>query len=367
MKSVKDVDVNMAIKDPNDEGIVWFDARNKNLFNLCGTISDDFNRFCESDIKKISKFSEAVSWLATHSSGLQLKFETTSLKILIEVELNSVHDMDHMPATGQCGFDIYAYDERAADYVLHNTTRFDRNLTKYKCELGLFGYFTTQAKPTKYIINFPLYQKVNSVKIGLEEASITRPVKFNNPGVITHYGTSIAQGGCVSRPGMMYTNILSRKLDTEFLNYGFSGSAMCEEALGKMLGEIPNQKLFIIDAEANAGCTEIMKDRLENFILAYKEESPNVPIILVTRCKFNFDKFDNHRINLNKFYIDYTLELVEKFRSLGHEMYFLDGSNFFDGFDLDYTEFTVDGVHPTDFGTYLIAMAYYKKIKEVLK
>lgn len=366
MKTISDVDKFMAIKDPEDSGIVWYDARNSQLFNLCGTKGDDFNRFTNQQFEELKSL-EDVCFLAHHSSGLQLKFKTNSLKIFIEVDLIAPHDMDHMPATGQCGFDIYCYDEEVKKYVLHNTTRFKRHLTHYKSALSVFHYFTDVDKMRSYIINFPLYQGVKSVKIGLCDGATTIPEYYGKNGLIVHYGTSIAQGGCVSRPGMMYTNMLSRTLDTEFLNFGFSGCAMCEASLGEALGKIENQKLFIIDAEANAGCTDIMEKRLEEFINAYKLNSPNVPIILVTRCKFNFDHFDEHRIKLNKFYIDFTKALVQKYRSLGHKMYFLDGSDYFSNQELDYSEFTVDGVHPTDFGTYLIYKSYLKKIKEVLE
>ena len=55
------------------------------------------------------------------------------------------------------------------------------------------------------------------------------------------------------------------------------------------------------------------------------------------------------------------------YKALGYEMYFLDGDHFFDGFKLHFTEFTVDGVHPTDFGSYLMATHHLKAIKDILK
>ena len=44
------------------------------------------------------------------------------------------------------------------------------------------------------------------------------------------YGSSITQGGCASRPGMAYQNIISRHFDCDHINLGFSGSAKGEEA-----------------------------------------------------------------------------------------------------------------------------------------
>lgn len=38
------------------------------------------------------------------------------------------------------------------------------------------------------------------------------------------YGTSIAQGGVASRPGMAFTNIISRNIQYPIYNFGFSGN-----------------------------------------------------------------------------------------------------------------------------------------------
>src|SRR5256885_13140974 len=38
------------------------------------------------------------------------------------------------------------------------------------------------------------------------------------------YGTSITQGGCASRPGMVHTAILGRRFDVPVVNLGFSGN-----------------------------------------------------------------------------------------------------------------------------------------------
>jgi len=44
-------------------------------------------------------------------------------------------------------------------------------------------------------------------------------------------------------------------------------------------------------------------------------------------------------------------------------MYFLDGSKFFAD---NFTEYTVDGIHPTDLGSWAIAKAYNNFLRKVL-
>ena len=369
MKTISDIDKFMAIKDPSLENITWYSPLNDKMFKAYGSnafYEGDYARLSKSEREEIIKISEPVEWLSKHSAGLQLKFKTNSTRILLDVSLRSIHDMCHMPATGQCGFDLYVYDEEIKDYVLHNTATYSLELQDYKCELSLFSYFNKELIEREYIINFPLYQGIKDLKIGLDSDSYSKPVEFKNKGKIMLYGTSIAQGGCVSRPGMMYSNILSRWLDIEVYNQGYSGSAMLEPIMGDIIGRVPEQKLFIIDAEANAGCDLTMEKNLEMFINNYKKHYPYVPILLVSRCLFNLDRFNEDRVKLKNYYKVFVKNLIDKYKKLGYEMYFLDGDHFFDGYKLNYTEFTVDGVHPTDFGNFLIAKHHYEIIKKIL-
>ena len=59
-------------------------------------------------------------------------------------------------------------------------------------------------------------------------------------GPVVVYGTSITQGANASRPGMAYTNILSRRLNVEFVNLGFSGSGRGEPEVAEVIAGIPN-------------------------------------------------------------------------------------------------------------------------------
>ena len=69
-----------------------------------------------------------------------------------------------------------------------------------------------------------------------------------NPIVV--YGTSIAQGGCASRPGLAWTNILGRKLDRPVINLAFSGNGKLEKELIELLSEI-DASLYVLDCLPN--------------------------------------------------------------------------------------------------------------------
>ena len=81
-------------------------------------------------------FPEGVELLANNTAGGQIRFQTDSPRVAVRVKLTEAHNMDHMPATGQCGFDCYVGPPRAQRYC--GTTRFDRAATEYEsCVMNL--------------------------------------------------------------------------------------------------------------------------------------------------------------------------------------------------------------------------------------
>ena len=76
----------------------------------------------------------------------------------------------------------------------------------------------------EYTIHFPLYSEVVSLEIGLCDGSSLLPARdYRTQLPVVFYGSSITQGGCASRPGNSYDNIISRDLDCDHVNLGFSG------------------------------------------------------------------------------------------------------------------------------------------------
>lgn len=75
---------------------------------------------------------------------------------------------------------------------------------------------------------------MSSVEVGIPKGSIlakgpVRPPEKQKP--VVFYGTSITQGGCASRPGMVHTALLGRRLDRPVINLGFSGNGKMDPEL----------------------------------------------------------------------------------------------------------------------------------------
>ncbi|MCD9023787.1 SGNH/GDSL hydrolase family protein [Cohnella sp. NL03-T5] len=292
---------------------------------------------------------EDVDQLANCTAGGQIRFMTDSSKLSIRVRLSGLADMYHLPATGQCGFDCYIGEPGEQQY--YSTTRYDHTQKEYENELFDDG---GERKIRCFTLNFPLYQGVEEVYIGLEpRCHISAPPAYDNEKKVIFYGTSITQGGCASRPGMAYTNILSRRINLEFINLGFSGNGKGEPELARIIAEIANPACLVLDYEANCVDTESLRASLPEFIRIYREKHPKVPILILSKIKFAKEEFSETSAQVLEERKEIQRFNVEKAKNQGD-----DNIHFFDGSSLpgEYAqECTVDGVHPTDLGFLMMA------------
>ncbi len=351
------LDPNMALKKADANGIVWLDPKEA-PFDLIGFewIGQD-HVYRRLPVHPEWEIRKAVDALANHTAGGQIRFLTDSRKILVRVKLRERSGMYHMAATGQSGFDLYMKDGDIQRYL--RTTRFPHDTIRYEAEL-----LNDEVRQLHtYTLNFPLYNGVDSLMIGIEAGSVLEaPPAFSIPGKIVIYGTSITQGGCVARPGMLYSNILSRWMDIQFVNLGFSGNGRGEPALAHLISQIQGTKLIILDYEANASKT--IMNTLGPFVDILREAHPDTPILIMSKIRYAGyfrDSPSMEQWNKNR---EFQRNLVKQRKASGdRHIYFLDGSKVL---GRDYYECAVDGVHPTDLGAYRIAENMLPVIRQIL-
>lgn len=83
---------------------------------------------------------------------------------------------------------------------------------------------------------------------------------------------------------MAYSNILSRRLDAQFVNLGFSGNGRGEPALAHLINQISGSAFIILDHEANANKTII--NTLEPFVDILREKHPDTPILIMSKIRY---------------------------------------------------------------------------------
>lgn len=363
-KTVFDFDANLKNEQREAKALKWLNVKD-GCFGLFGSDAlgeEGFCRLSKEERDYIRSVNDGEAWLAEQAAGIQVRFETDSAQLFLKGRNRAPFDMTNMTQIGECGADLYVYDEEMAAYVLHDVVRiYPMNSTTYELSLG---HFTDRPKkPRRYIVYLALYMAVEELSIGVDEDAAVTPSRFGCDKKIGVYGTSIVQGCCASRPGLAPTNYLSRQLDMQVYNFGFSGAAMMEKALGEVLGN-REMDVLIVDAEPNAGIDGKMKENAEGFLNAFFEKKPNVPVVLFSRVLFAMDRYDEYRIKLREYYKGYLCDLAKRYRKKGYKAYFADGSKIFKG---NYTEYTADGIHPSDMGMISIAAAYKREVKKALK
>ncbi len=303
---------------------------------------------------------EAVDNLANHTSGGQVAFRTDSRRVAVRVKLAGAAYMDHMTAVGMCGFDCYVGPPGKQRYA--NTIRYDFRKRAYEYVLLKFE----RRKMRDITLNFPLYIGVKEVLVGLERgARVTPPARWASDKRVVVYGTSITQGGCASRPGMSWTNIVSRRENVEVVNLGFSGSGKGEAEVARTVAGLGRAGLFVLDYEANCVSTELFAETLPRFLDILRARHPATPILVVSRVRFAGDLLDTpwRRWGVERKAIQ-KKEVAARRRAGDRNIHFLDGSPFLGN---DFDECAVDGVHQTDLGFLRIADAMAPAIRRLMK
>ncbi|MCR2807524.1 SGNH/GDSL hydrolase family protein [Paenibacillus soyae] len=302
---------------------------------------------------------EAVDWLANCTAGGQIRFMTDSDVVYIRATLKGSADMYHMAPAGQCGFD--AYTGGFGEQLFAGTAVFAPRDTEYSALL----HRDDRRRLRLVTIHFPLYQAVEEAAVGLRSGAVLQePPPYAHDGKVIVYGTSITQGACASRPGMAYPNQLSRCVNLEFVNLGFSGSGKGEPEMARIIAQIDSPACLVLDYEANCGGLSSLQETLPVFIRTYRQTHPKVPILLLTRIlPPGIDGDEELKRSLEE-RRSYQRTLAEELKRQGDDrLYFADGSTFLGS---RYGDSTVDGIHPTDYGFVLMADAILPELRRCL-
>lgn len=294
--------------------------------------------------------------LSRNSSGMAVRFRSNSTQIGLRWESLVNFHMDHMTDVGVKGLDLYVWDE-------HGHWRFINSGRPQgkKTESILVG----NMKPVmrEYMVYLPLYDGLVSLEIGVDATSVLEQPILESPvqnKPIVMYGTSILQGGCASRPGMAHTNILSRRLNRECINLGFSGNAFLDFEVAEVMATV-DAGAYVLDFVPNV-TVEQMKEKMEKFYRIIRDKHPSVPIIFVEDPIFTSTHYDvKGGESVEK--LNSTLRQMFKGLKAKKEkhIYYVSSENMI-GKD---REGTVDAIHFTDLGMMRYADVLYPVLKKV--
>lgn len=306
------------------EGTTFTDSVKESLY-------DRFPISCKEKVR------EAVWTLSRHSTGITVRFFSNSASVRVKWELLNDAKMNHMAETGIKGIDLYYKKADGWQYV--NTARPEGKTNDFL----LISNMTSERR--EYKMYLPLYDGVTSLEVGIDSlAYISKPEKQKSRPIV-FYGTSITQGGCASRPGMVHSSIISRKLGVECINFGFSGNGKMEKPVAELISGI-DALFYVIECSENMTPGEI-NENSGPLLETIRKKHPVTPVIFVNNMIYEKSALDEMTVKS----IAEKNEMCEKvFRDLKdagyNNIYFIDKTG---SLGEDH-EATVDGVHLTDLG-----------------
>ncbi|WP_373518676.1 SGNH/GDSL hydrolase family protein, partial [Pricia sp.] len=235
---------------------------------------------------------DAVWNLSRSSAGLGVRFETDSDNIIVQYQVGGDLDMDHMPATGVSGVDLYV--NNGDEWLWARGDRAFNDTIRYSFSLNALPQGTHEHQ-----LLFPLYNTIKNLRVGVNDGSSFGFLSPRPEKPVVVYGTSIAQGACASRPGMAWTNILSRKLNYPVVNLGFSGNGRLEPEVIALINEI-DASVFVLDCLPNLSpnekrTKEDIQKRIRESVLSLRKKHPQTPILLVQHAGYSDGLVDKGR------------------------------------------------------------------------
>ena len=303
--------------------LVYHDA---SKFPLLGKATEATGARYERLPDSLKNISRAPLWnLSRNSAGMAIRFRSNSTTIAAKWEALINFHMNHMTDTGAKGLDLYCL-QKNGEWRFVNSGRPNGKTNQATIIANM------QPEEREYMLYLPLYDGLVSLSIGIDSlATIDQPL-IDYPirqKPIVFYGTSILQGGCASRPGMAHTNIISRRLNRECINLGFSGNALLDLEVAKVIAEV-DASVFVLDFVPNVTHT-LYDERIAKEVQRKNDTLKEI---------FNRLKKENEK----------NIILISSKNMLGE-----------DG------EATIDGIHFTDLGMMRYADLVCPIIKKAIK
>jgi len=339
-------------------GLKWIDGR---ILPIEGRAFDDVEHYYDRLPAGVTtNVNEGVRAMKHHTSGMQFRFSTDSRRLVFKwVPYNSNLSMDHMPSTGVSGIDVYRFDAEKGEWRFVRTGRIT-SARGAQIDLGW--------KPgTPCLVNLPLYNGVKEFTLGIDEKATVKALGPRKSGIdkpVVFYGTSITHGGCASRPGMSFVNIVGRELDVPVVNLGFSGSGVMEYEMSEHLAAI-DASCYVLDCLWNMGMTKArdyssrrgrnVDQNYEPFIRNLRAKRPGVPIVMAEMCDVYCGEPNSKDRCVKRLYDKLVAEGWKDLVYLPKSAMYTD--------DL---EGTVDGCHPNDWGMKHLAKAFGDAVARAL-
>ena len=337
--AVSKLDPAMGANKQADAKVVWHDVTQWGVEGRGWGNQERKRWFDRFPAKAEGKVTAAVWSHSRDSAGMMVRFKTDSAAIHARYTLmKPVIGLPHMPATGVSGLDLYARDD-SGKWKWVQVTKPTGQTVSQQIISGLAPGLR------EYAAYLPLYNGIEKLEIGVEQGAKFEGLAPRTERPVVFYGTSITHGACASRPGMVHTAILGRRLDRPVINCGFSGNGRMDPSVGELLIEL-DAAVYVIDCLPNMQ-PAMVAERTVPLVKQLRAAKPDTPIVLVEDRRFTNDWITPAK---HKFHTDNHAALKKAFAELQaagvKNLHYIPGDHLYG----DDTEGATDASHASDLG-----------------
>lgn len=335
---------------------IYHDASDLNVIGKAIPTSKDFTRIDTS----VYRFNDKViDEFACHSTGLAVVFATDSPFIKAKWKTSPANASENMTAIAQKGLDLYIRQDGV--WVFAGVGR--PKMADGPDYADHSGTIVKEMAPGRKecLMYLPLYDRLDSLFIGVEEGSYVEPMENPFRHRIVFKGSSVTHGLAASRPGMSYSARFGRDNGLYCFNLGFSGKSKLQKEYARYLADV-EADVFVFDAFSNPSA-EIIDDNFNEFVDIIRAAHPDTPLIFMQTERRESRNFDTWR---EKFETDKQAaaeRVVRERMKKDRHIYFIPSDDFL-GHDHIATS---DGSHPTDLGFTRMLESISPKLKKIFR
>ena len=294
--------------------------------------------------------------------GLSLRFVSNAPEMIVQYKLSATIPTRNTSAVAANSVDLYAID---SDGLWHWAS--SKSLIKDSVQHVFFQLLANDnfhKLGREYQLFLPLFSSIDDLKIGVPQGSLLKPLPVRAEKPIVVLGSSIVQGEGATRPGLAWTNILSRNLDRDVLNFSFGENGFLEKGLIEQINDT-DARIYVIDGLLDLANESIDSIKLSRYIIdavkIIRARHPLIPILCTEHAGYT----DGYLHPNRQTYADRSN------RVLSAALNQLKGENIIGIYMLTQKEINIqmddmsDGAHPNDMGMMKYAAAYEKKLREI--
>jgi lysophospholipase L1-like esterase len=291
----------------------------------------------------------------SRSTGGRMCFRTNTKNLYVKLVSKTFIRDSFIAQVGSSGLDLYIGERTKGIFLGSVFPTGLRGTNPNESEKT----FTLDGEMTDITIYMPKNEILDNITIGIDDdAIIEAPTPYINKKPVVFYGSSITEGGCASRVGNAYNAALSRQLNMDYINFGFSGSAKGEPEMAEFIASVP-MSIFVMDYDYNAPDAEHLQNTHEPFFRIIREKHPDLPIVMLSNPNYRLNPEENEKR------LAVIRKTYENAKARGDKnVYLISGEKFYG--DEDIYACTVDKIHPNDHGFALMTSEIRKTLEPIL-